>query len=241
MEPSCGRGRGLAVQDPVGLPRLRLGELRLHLGHLGRGVAQLLLELRDAFRAEVAGFGHGRTSCVGLSMRPRTSSSHLNPGPPAPAVFHGPASAAVMQTSAGAPSSSVPERGLLLREVRPALEMHRHRHLGADQLDRPDRVAAVHRVAERAGDREPHPAEVQQRSVYVEPVRDLADAAVEDVSPDIQSERCQPSACTENPTTSPTIGLLSGGPCRQGVAVTASDGLPGRSTCTVSQAFMPVA
>ena len=62
------------------------------------------------------------------------------------------------------------------------------------------------------------------------------------MSPEIQScAVAWPSQASANPVTSPTIGLLSGGPWRQGVPVTVMGGLPSCSSVVVSYSPSPTA
>ena len=78
------------------------------------------------------------------------------------------------RTSAGARANSSLDRVAPLAEVRPALVVHRDRGPGPQQPAQLDRLPRGHRVAQRPGHREPHPAQVQQRGVDVQPVGHLA-------------------------------------------------------------------
>jgi hypothetical protein len=90
---------------------------------------------------------------------------------------------------------------------------------GADQPAQLDGLPSGHAVAHRPGDREAHASQMEQGGVDLEAVGDLADAVVQHgVAGDPQGPvrlAFQPRA---KPMTSPAMGRLSGGPCRQGVA-----------------------
>ena len=87
---------------------------------------------------------------------------------------------------------------------------------GADPAAQLDGLPGRHAVAPRPGDREAHAAKVEQGGVD-----DLAEAVVEHgVAADPQFPWAWPSQARAKPITSPTIGRLSGGPWRHGVAVT---------------------
>src|SRR5690349_4854415 len=61
------------------------------------------------------------------------------------------------------------DRLAALAEVLPALVVDRDHRAGADQAAELDRFGRVHRVAQRAGDREPDAAEVDDRGVDLQP------------------------------------------------------------------------
>jgi hypothetical protein len=94
---------------------------------------------------------------------------------------------------------------------------------GADPAAQLDGLPGGHAVAHRPGDREAHAAEVEQGGVDPEAVGDLAETVVEHGvagDPQFPVGLALPAEGEADHLADETIGRLSGGPWRQGVAVT---------------------
>ena len=120
------------------------------------------------------------------------------------------------------------QRRAVVPEVGPSFVVHGTAARGRTDSITP-RLGGRSSCISRAGDGEPHPTDVHHEHVDPGPRRSPQLAGQDGVPGDPDGGGRVAGTAEGEPTTSPTIGRDSGGPCRAGVATISSSGLSGRS------------